>query len=280
MAAWLAVYRFGLAIDFAGLSPSQWHAHEMVFGFAMAVIAGFLLTAAWNWTDRETASGGAAGSAVRRLGDGPRPDAARHRVAVVCRSPPTWCSCSAWPFAIARPILKVRQKRQAPVLLIAHPADRGQPVFLPGRGRLDSAGRASMASTAACTWCWAWCCSWARGSFPSSPSGAWATRWSSSRRRWNDIATFALYPLFLLSEVLLPHHFLGAVLAAALLALNSVRVSGWYTLGIWQKPLLWGLFAAFMMINLGFLLRALMPVTAIPDFLADPRLSPSVESAS
>jgi uncharacterized protein involved in response to NO len=37
--------------------PTDWHAHEMVFGFAAAVIAGFLLTAAANWTKRETATG-------------------------------------------------------------------------------------------------------------------------------------------------------------------------------------------------------------------------------
>lgn len=35
-----------------------WHAHELVFGFTVAVIAGFLLTAAGNWTGRETATGG------------------------------------------------------------------------------------------------------------------------------------------------------------------------------------------------------------------------------
>ncbi len=34
-----------------------WHAHEMLFGFTVAVIAGFLLTAAGNWTGRETARG-------------------------------------------------------------------------------------------------------------------------------------------------------------------------------------------------------------------------------
>lgn len=34
-----------------------WHAHEMVFGFASAVLAGFLLTAVGNWTGRETAVG-------------------------------------------------------------------------------------------------------------------------------------------------------------------------------------------------------------------------------
>lgn len=30
--------------------PIAWHAHEMIYGFAMAIIAGFLLTAVANWT--------------------------------------------------------------------------------------------------------------------------------------------------------------------------------------------------------------------------------------
>jgi uncharacterized protein involved in response to NO len=37
--------------------PMQWHAHEMLFGYATAIIAGFLLTAISNWTSRETLSG-------------------------------------------------------------------------------------------------------------------------------------------------------------------------------------------------------------------------------
>lgn len=39
------------------LGATYWHAHEMVFGFAVAVIAGFLLTAVGNWTKRETLVG-------------------------------------------------------------------------------------------------------------------------------------------------------------------------------------------------------------------------------
>ena len=35
----------------------QWHSHEMVFGFAFAVIAGFLLTASNNWTGILPAAG-------------------------------------------------------------------------------------------------------------------------------------------------------------------------------------------------------------------------------
>ena len=39
------------------LEGLAWHQHEMVFGFALAVIAGFLLTAARVWTGRPTPSG-------------------------------------------------------------------------------------------------------------------------------------------------------------------------------------------------------------------------------
>lgn len=40
------------------LPAIYWHAHEMVFGFSVAVLAGFLLTAIANWTSRATADGG------------------------------------------------------------------------------------------------------------------------------------------------------------------------------------------------------------------------------
>ena len=51
---------------FAGLSGTGeylygvvWHSHEMLFGFAAAVIAGFLLTAVSNWTGLPTPTGAA-----------------------------------------------------------------------------------------------------------------------------------------------------------------------------------------------------------------------------
>ena len=39
------------------LPPVLWHQHEMLFGFALAVIAGFLLTAGRVWTGRPTPEG-------------------------------------------------------------------------------------------------------------------------------------------------------------------------------------------------------------------------------
>ncbi len=37
--------------------PREWHVHEMVFGFLPCVIAGFILTAIPNWTDRPPVCG-------------------------------------------------------------------------------------------------------------------------------------------------------------------------------------------------------------------------------
>jgi uncharacterized protein involved in response to NO len=45
---WIARY-FGLA-DFLPHADLNWHMHEMVYGFAIAVIIGFLFTAGRNWT--------------------------------------------------------------------------------------------------------------------------------------------------------------------------------------------------------------------------------------
>ncbi|TAH37528.1 MAG: NnrS family protein [Alphaproteobacteria bacterium] len=35
---------------FIMLDPISWHAHEMIYGFSLAIVAGFLLTAVANWT--------------------------------------------------------------------------------------------------------------------------------------------------------------------------------------------------------------------------------------
>lgn len=53
------------ALQYAGwlgtpyLRGPLWHAHEMLFGFTLAVIVGFLFTAGRNWTGRPTPTGGA-----------------------------------------------------------------------------------------------------------------------------------------------------------------------------------------------------------------------------
>ena len=53
---WIASY-VGLLQWSGYLQGPAWHSHEMVFGFAAAVICGFLLTAVRNWTGQATLSG-------------------------------------------------------------------------------------------------------------------------------------------------------------------------------------------------------------------------------
>jgi uncharacterized protein involved in response to NO len=48
---WLAVFAGDVTLPTA-FAPRDWHAHEMLFGYVGAVIAGFLLTAVPNWTGR------------------------------------------------------------------------------------------------------------------------------------------------------------------------------------------------------------------------------------
>jgi uncharacterized protein involved in response to NO len=49
LAEWILVY-LGIVAPPAVANPMLWHAHEMIFGFAAAGVAGFFLTAVPNWT--------------------------------------------------------------------------------------------------------------------------------------------------------------------------------------------------------------------------------------
>ena len=44
--------------------PIQWHAHELIFGYTGAAMAGFVLTAVANWTGRPPVSGARLGTLV------------------------------------------------------------------------------------------------------------------------------------------------------------------------------------------------------------------------
>ncbi|WP_031432787.1 NnrS family protein [Methylomarinum vadi] len=53
IAVWTSVFDGSLKTD-NYFSPTYWHAHEMLLGYSVAVIAGFLLTAVRNWTGIQT----------------------------------------------------------------------------------------------------------------------------------------------------------------------------------------------------------------------------------
>ncbi len=60
---WLLMFQ-GQMASASYYGPFLWHSHEMIFGYAVAVIAGFLLTSVRNWTGLETARHGRLASLV------------------------------------------------------------------------------------------------------------------------------------------------------------------------------------------------------------------------
>src|SRR5512140_3426990 len=64
LASIFAALSVGLwSLQFTGWLPRPylpapiWHAHEMIFGFALAVVVGFLFTAGRNWSNQPTPTG-------------------------------------------------------------------------------------------------------------------------------------------------------------------------------------------------------------------------------
>jgi uncharacterized protein involved in response to NO len=59
--AWMAQYAGWLGAH-AIIAGPLWHAHEMLFGYALAVIVGFLFTAGRNWANQPTPTGATLGA--------------------------------------------------------------------------------------------------------------------------------------------------------------------------------------------------------------------------
>ncbi|MBT8050476.1 MAG: NnrS family protein [Gammaproteobacteria bacterium] len=265
MLNWMSVYLYARPVDVASVGPFLWHAHEMVFGYAMAVIAGFLLTAAWNWTGQKTLAGAGLALlfALWLLARGLMLGGVDHLAAATAADLAFMIGLLV---AVARPVLKTRQKRQALVLLVLLLLAVARLLFYLGSEGLVPRG-AHLSVHGGLYLVLGMLLFMGRRVIPFFTQRGVGYEVELRNERWNDIATLLLYPLFMLSELAAPFGLAGSLLAGALFMLNTHRVMQWHTLGIWEKPLLWSLFLAFVMVNLGFLLRALMQVTALPALL-------------
>jgi len=265
MLSWLGAYRYGMRLEVSGLAEFQWHAHEMIYGYALAVVAGFLLTAAQNWTGKETLQGkGLAGLFLLWL------------LARIL-----WIPGTTWlPYAgiadisfifiltaaIADPVIRVRQARQAPVLLILGLLMAASFSFYVAALSGD-VQRVSASLYAGMYLILGLILFMGRRVIPFFAERGVGYEVELSNKRWNDLATWVLFPAFIVTEVFFRNQPAGAMIAAALLVLNSIRIAGWYTPGIWQKPLLWSLYLSYLLITIGFGLRALALFTTISPLI-------------
>lgn len=267
MSIWLAVYRFGLPADFHGLSPALWHAHEMVFGYSLAVIAGFLLTAVRNWTGRPTLHGPAllllflfwlcARFAFYLPGPG-------IYAAMVFDT----LFAAYLTLGILRPINSTRQWKQTGIVAKVVLAGAGNLVFYLGvMNIVDQGVQWGLYSGFYLVIGLILTLSRRLIPFFVERGVGYAVELRNSAAL--DIAALVSFLVFFVVEVFVGNRPLSAALAGLLFILHLYRLIGWYTPGIWRKPLLWSLYLAYAFFILGF---ALFVASAWLDSLRFPAL--------
>ena len=261
--AWLLALRGGKQPG-GELGAMQWHAHEMLFGFAAAVIAGFLLTAVANWTERETAVGLplVALCALWLLG----------RVALffagsLPRLAPALIDLSFWPalcFACARPIVVSKNRRNYVFILLllllfsanaaAHFGALRHELFWVQRAHrvaLDLILLIIVLVTARV--------------IPMFTRNATQRSQIRSLPALERAATVA-FALLLLSDALALPESVSAPCAALAGIFSLLRMRHWGTAHTLREPLLWVLHVGVLWLPLGLLLRALAAyVPSVPQ---------------
>ncbi len=250
MGLWLVVLQGHLSLG--ALPPPVWHGHEMLFGFAVAVIAGFLLTAAQNWTGIPMPSGrplaalfllwlaGRLGFLVPGLPVG--------LVALVDLS-----FLPLLALALALPIHRAKQLHNYPfpVLLLTLTAANAL-VHLEALGWTSSARLGLYLATYVIVAIMVIMGGRVIASFTDNKLGTCARRWNLIERLVPAVTLAAL-----IAALIAPASLVTALLAAIAATVHGIRLAGWYTRKYWAVPLLWMLHLGYAWITLGFALLAL-----------------------
>jgi uncharacterized protein involved in response to NO len=244
----------------------SWHAHEMTFGYGMAVIAGFLLTAVKNWTGVQTLHGipllllfllwltarllllaGGTGVLVwAALADG------LFNVLLV--------------LALAWPVFKVRQFKQFGIVSKILLLTLANLLFYAGVLEIYPWGeQAGLYSGVYLIMALIFVMS--RRVLPFFIERGVGQPVTLINRAWLDGASLFLFLAFWLADIIEPDSLLVAWLAGALCVLHATRLAGWYAPGIWRYPLLWVLYLAYAALVVGFALKVAVYVFGIAPFL-------------
>lgn len=260
IAAWMWSYlRFTLPPLFY-VSASQWHAHEMLYGFAFAVIAGFLLTAAKNWTGTQTLQGYSLAGLV----------ACWAGARAVMLLAPDWILIAAilditfnlWLIAaVAHPIIKVKQWRQLGVLTKVILLTLGNTAFYAqALGWSISGARAAL---------------WiglllnvslilviSRRILPGFIERGVQEKVFLKNSLWRDRIIMLALVALLLNTLTIDAAIANLVLGLTIGFISSMRLLCWHTPGIWRMPLLWSFYCGLWLINAGFFLYAASFITS------------------
>lgn len=241
---------------FSSLYPMMWHAHEMVFGYALATVTGFLLTAVMNWTRGNSASGyklmvlfGFWG--VARLG-------------YLLNLPILWVALFDLAFNIglflhfALPV--IRQKNWAQMGLASKFL-----LLIVANGLFYSSvlGWSHFNQLSALLFglflVLAINLTMMRRLLPFFTEKALGLP-EQKQYKWLDVAALVGFLVLMLCVVFWPMGWSVTFVALPLFLVHVIRLWRWYHPGIWREVLIWPLFVSYGFMTLGMLLFALVPM--------------------
>lgn len=266
MLLWMFSYVFSQQLPLSGLQQITWHAHEMIYGYAMAVVAGFLLTAVGNWTGVP----GIRGSTL----------AALFALWFVARV--AWFLPGSISVALAAtaeclfmlglivgatlPVIRVRQWKQLGLISKLWLILATNGLFYAGvLGYLEQGERWGL--YAGLYMILALIFVMARRVLPFFIERGVDETCSLINRPWLDITSLVLFLVWAVLDVFTQQTSVIALFSIGLFVVHAWRLFNWHTPGIWKKPLLWSLYLGYGFLTLGFLLKALSIWPGLPASL-------------
>jgi uncharacterized protein involved in response to NO len=252
------MYRFVRADVMLGVLPTvYWHAHEMVYGFVMAAIAGFLLTAVPSWTGARGFAGKPLMAAVALWIAG--------RVAMsVPGILPFWLLATlelalvpCLLALLAPPILRARN-RNLPLLLVLLVLWAIDAAFLAGMARGDVA-LAAGAMRLAIDLVLVMITVVGGRIVPAFTANALRRHGQEPAiisRAPLEIAVIGLMVAIAIVDVFAPQAWLSGVLAALAAMAQAIRLAGWRSFRTRGEPILWIMHVAYAWLPAGLALKA------------------------
>jgi uncharacterized protein involved in response to NO len=266
VALWVWLYRFGGQLPIQGLPAISWHAHEMIYGYGLAVIAGFLLTAVRNWTGVQTLHGrpllilAMLWMAARTMAFIPH-SYALMAMAILDLLFTLWL---CWE--IFKPVYRVKQWQHMGIWAKLVLLLLGQCFFYLGLfGVLENGvqwglytGLYIVVSLVLLM---------GRRVIPFFIEKGVGSPVEIKNYKWVDISSLVLVLSLWICAVFIENKLPLAITGFALFAIHSVRLWGWYAKGMWSKSLVWVLYVAYAWLVVGFLLTALGATGTISPLL-------------
>jgi uncharacterized protein involved in response to NO len=252
------MYRFAHGgASFGGLPPMYWHAHEMIYGFVMAAIAGFLLTAGPSWTGVRGFAGPPLIVAVTLW-------LAGRVVMSLAGDMPFWLLAAAelalvpWLIGLlAPPILRTRN-RNLPLLAVLLVLWLIDAAFIASLWRVDAA-LAGGSARLAIDFVLILITVIGGRIVPAFTANALRRRGGEPNlvtRTWLEYVVIGLMVAIALVDVFAPNGVASGVLAALAALAHAGRMSGWRSFRTGGEPILWIMHVAYAWLPLGLALKA------------------------